>query len=471
MSSIVDTLITKYVMDRDSYAQGANDVVAMTNKVKEAWDAGLGVLKVFGGAVMAVGGALATLSVYSGRQAAEFDALVRALNAVEGSADSAKTRMKELAEVAKLPGLGFEEAIQGYLQLTRGGMSGDQAVRALLAGGNANALMGGGRAELEPIMRAFMQMSLTGNVQGNDLLQLSNAGIPAQKILQEKYGTFDGGKLSGKGVTGAMAVETIIQALEKMPKAGDSAKNAIENVEMALRMAVIGIGDGVNAHLLPIVKSAGEALGKLTDAGVFQDFGDTLGTLIESVLPRGITEVDGMTSAMIDAMSAAVGAGAAIRNMTMNISDIIEWVRSTDPAYAAKKKMWDTIFGGAPTPMDEASSWADSEKARIALRNKQLEKERGDNGKAKDAAADLDKASNSPTLPYLERIATATEKMADFTAGTIGGSVYGDRAFNTVNLSKMGGRGGGKAQRVVSLLEGLISESTMAGLSAAGVTR
>ena len=57
----------------------------------------------------------------------EIEALMKGLNAVMGSASAAGNEFEKLKEVAKLPGLGLEEAVRGSVSLQSAGFSADQA--------------------------------------------------------------------------------------------------------------------------------------------------------------------------------------------------------------------------------------------------------------------------------------------------------------------------------------------------------
>lgn len=85
------------------------------------------------------------------RAGAEMDSLRRGLETAVGSAERAASLLTELKEVARLPGLGFRESIQGAIQLNVAleGMSNkvELSTQLLRQFGNAIALTGGGRAE------------------------------------------------------------------------------------------------------------------------------------------------------------------------------------------------------------------------------------------------------------------------------------------------------------------------------------
>ena len=67
----------------------------------------------------------------AGRQfidaAVTMESLTRGLTAVAGSAKEAELQMADLREVAKLPGLGLEEAMRGSINLQAAGLSAERS--------------------------------------------------------------------------------------------------------------------------------------------------------------------------------------------------------------------------------------------------------------------------------------------------------------------------------------------------------
>ncbi|RLG43248.1 MAG: hypothetical protein DRN81_06905 [Thermoproteota archaeon] len=64
----------------------------------------------------------------------------------------------------------------------------DPTTGSLKAIGDAVAALGGGQEKFNRVLIAFAQIAAKGRVQAEELLQLMEAGIPVQKILQEELG-------------------------------------------------------------------------------------------------------------------------------------------------------------------------------------------------------------------------------------------------------------------------------------------
>lgn len=293
---VIDTLITKYKLDDSDYSRGAHNVVKLTGDVQKGVLATINPVAMMGAAfaASAVVAATAITSITVGLlslskaaviEFAQFDALESSLKAVEGSADAAAEAMKRLQEIAKLPGLGLQEAIKGFSGLRLAGLNQSQSERLLLQFGNANALSGGGMEEFSRLLLALKQIVNRPFIMGEELNQLSEAGVPAHKILRDRFGTADGGELKAMGVTSGMALEAITQALEKMPRAGDNAKNAIENMQMAWSLALSKIGSGITEKLMPHVKVAIDAFDKVASSGTFEIVGQHLADMVSALNP------------------------------------------------------------------------------------------------------------------------------------------------------------------------------------------
>ena len=68
-------------------------------------------------AVFTAFGAAVASSLGVLRSYAEFDGLVRGLKTLDGTSEATAARLERLRDVAKVPGLGFEEAVRGDIKL------------------------------------------------------------------------------------------------------------------------------------------------------------------------------------------------------------------------------------------------------------------------------------------------------------------------------------------------------------------
>ena len=104
--------------------------------------------------------------------AADLEKLTQGLTAVAGSSREAAEQRDRLRQVAKLPGLGLEEAVEGSINLQAVGLSSQQAEAALMSFGNALATVGKGKAELDGVILALTQMAAKGKISAEEINQI-----------------------------------------------------------------------------------------------------------------------------------------------------------------------------------------------------------------------------------------------------------------------------------------------------------
>lgn len=179
----------------------------------------------------------------------DLEALQKGLISVMGSAEAAGREFTKLKEVAKLPGLGLEEAVQGSVNLQSAGFSADQAREALLQFGNALATVGKGKNELNLVVLALTQLQNKSSGFGQDLRQLVEQLPQLRGALTNAFGTADSEAIANLGVTGKQVVETLITEFGKLPRVSGGIKNAFENLSDSTKIAFANLGEALNKSL------------------------------------------------------------------------------------------------------------------------------------------------------------------------------------------------------------------------------
>lgn len=179
----------------------------------------------------------------------DLEALQKGLISVMGSAEAAGAEFTKLKEVAKLPGLGLEEAVKGSVNLQSAGFSADQAREALLQFGNALATVGKGKNELNLVVLALTQLQNKASGFGQDLRQLVEQLPQLRGALTNAFGTADSEAIAKLGVTGKQVVETLIGEFSKLPRVSGGIKNAFENLSDSTKIAFANLGEALNKSL------------------------------------------------------------------------------------------------------------------------------------------------------------------------------------------------------------------------------
>jgi len=179
----------------------------------------------------------------------DLEALQKGLIAVMGSSEAAAREFEKLKEVAKLPGLGLEEAVQGSVRLQAAGFSADEARESLLQFGNALATVGKGKVELDFVVLALAQLQNKTTGFGQDLRQLTEQLPQLRTALKSAFGTSDSEAIAKLGVTGKEVVQILTQEFAKLPRVTGGLKNAFENLSDSTKIAFAKLGETINKTL------------------------------------------------------------------------------------------------------------------------------------------------------------------------------------------------------------------------------
>lgn len=198
---------------------------------------------------------LTALGVLATRNAVSLDSLKRGLTAITGSAADAAVQLDRLREIAKAPGIGFQEAIQGSIRLQAVGFSALEAERALKQFANAVALTGGGRDELERVTVQLGQLAAKGKVVAQDLKPIIEAAPAVGQALLQAFGTVNSEDIQKLGLSTDEFLDKLLDALNDLPKAAAGAKNAFENFSDSVFVATSAIGEAILPPLTRIINT------------------------------------------------------------------------------------------------------------------------------------------------------------------------------------------------------------------------
>lgn len=177
------------------------------------------------------------------------DSLRRGLEAVMGSASATKKEMLLLRDVAKLPGMGMEEALQGSLNLQAVGYTAEEARTYLLQFGNAIATVGGGKEQLQGVVYQLTQMAGKAKVTAEDIKPIINNAPIVARLMREVYGTTDTEAIQKMGVAPREFIDAIVQQLSRLERVTGGPKNALENLSDSATLALAKIGESLSSAI------------------------------------------------------------------------------------------------------------------------------------------------------------------------------------------------------------------------------
>lgn len=232
-------LIVKITAESTDFQRGLANAQRTTISLVERLESAGGILN------RALTLPLAALGGVALKQAADFDSLNRGLTAVTGSSAKAAEQFKRLEQVAKLPGLGLKEAVQGSINLQAAGFSAQLAERSLRAFGNALATVGKGKAELDGVNTALSQIQAKGKFTAEELNQLAERLPQIRQAVKAAFGTGSTEDIQKLGLTSEQIITKIIEQFEKLPPVTGGLRNDFENLRDRVEQSLAKLGNAV----------------------------------------------------------------------------------------------------------------------------------------------------------------------------------------------------------------------------------
>jgi tape measure domain-containing protein len=225
-----------------------------------------------GGLVAGAGLAAGAFGFLGLKTASTMEQAQIAFTTMLGSGQKAQDFLKQLQAFAAATPFEFKDLTMTSQQLLAMGFAAKDVVPTLTAIGDAVAGLGGGKDKIEQVTLAIGQMQAKGKIQSDELLQLTEAGIPALKILADKYGvtTAQMQDMVTKGkVLSSDAIPKLVDGLEHGTKSTSSFGGMMEaqshtmaGLWSTLQDTVSMAAANVMKPLLPIIE---KALPKLID--------------------------------------------------------------------------------------------------------------------------------------------------------------------------------------------------------------
>lgn len=172
----------------------------------------------------------------------DIQSLQKGLEAVMGSGAAAGKEFEKLKDVARLPGLGMEEAVRGSINLQAIGMDADKSRKILSQFGNAVASVGKGKAEFERAIYGVQQLANTDFPLGEDLNIIKDALPQVSNLLKEAFGSSRSDELAKMGISSKQVLDTITAGLEKLPRVTGGINGAFENLGDSMKTSLARIG-------------------------------------------------------------------------------------------------------------------------------------------------------------------------------------------------------------------------------------
>ena len=141
--------------------------------------------------LVAAGAGVLRIGANSVEASVRVEGFRNSLTALYGSAQIANTVLSDLQELAQLPGITFESAVQGAVRLKTVGVEGARAEGVIREFGNAAALAGASSVELGRSLVGFTQILSRGKVSQEEINQVLEAVPLIGVSIREAFGSID----------------------------------------------------------------------------------------------------------------------------------------------------------------------------------------------------------------------------------------------------------------------------------------
>lgn len=237
---ILSNLIVRIGASTDDYDKKVNSALGKAQRFAQSVTAAGEAMAIgFSAPILAAGGAAI-------KAASDMQSLEMGLKAVMKTTDATTAEMAKLREVAKLPGLGLEEAVRGSVRLQILGNSASESRRIMAELGNALAAVGGGREDFSEVIRQLSQLGAVGKVTKENLDPIVERIPQIAAIIKEKFGAAALGDpaktFERMGISSQQFIRIIVDELAKGERAGNTYKNSWENIQMAAKDAAAEFG-------------------------------------------------------------------------------------------------------------------------------------------------------------------------------------------------------------------------------------
>lgn len=136
-----------------------------------------------------LGAALGALGVYAVKAGGELQNVQVAMTNMLGSAEKATAFVKELQDFAAHTPFEFNDVTKASQKFLAFGFTAEQIIPTLTAVGDAAAGVGAGQDGVNRLTIALGQIAAKGKLASQEMMQITELGIPAWQLLADKLGT------------------------------------------------------------------------------------------------------------------------------------------------------------------------------------------------------------------------------------------------------------------------------------------
>ena len=252
-----------------------------------------------------MGAALSALGVYAVKTGGELQSVQVAMTNMLGSAEKAGAFIKELQDFAAHTPFEFTDVTKASQKFLAFGFTAEQIIPTLTAVGDAAAGVGAGQDGVNRLTIALGQIAAKGKLASQEMMQITELGIPAWQLLADKLGTDVAtaqDRVTKRMVDSQMALDALVSGME----------GRYGGMMEQQSGTILGTWSNLMDGLGQVASQAGLAIADaLNLTGIFSSIGEWLSTFAETLQEGGLREAI-MNCIPPEAQAAIVAFGAAL---------------------------------------------------------------------------------------------------------------------------------------------------------------
>lgn len=335
-------------------------------------------------AVMSLAGvaaSLGALGVKAVQAAGNFQQVQAAMTNMLGSAERAKNLLGQLQDFAAKTPFEFNDVAVASQKFLAFGFTAEQIIPTLKAVGDAAAGVGMGKEGIDRITLALGQMAAKSKVQSDEMLQLTEAGIPAWQMLADKIGTSvpQAMDMVSKGAVNAQTgLQALVGGMEEkfggmMDQQAQTITGTWSNMMDGLSQSAIAVGQQISDALnLPnLFSSLGDSLQQFANLVKNQGIGEALSQMIPpevEVAAAGLATtltVATIPALQLFALNAKLAAAPLAGSFLTGLNTLKNALATIPPGMAAATTSFTLMKTGAVSAGTGLLSFASSLKGAI----------------------------------------------------------------------------------------------------------
>jgi tape measure domain-containing protein len=215
-----------------------------------------------------------------------------------GSAAGAKVFMQDLQKMAADTPFELPQLTDASKKMLAFGFAAKDVIPTLTAVGDAVAGLGGSQEMINRVTIAMGQMKAKGRVQGDELLQLAEAGIPAYQILQQKLGLTSQqvANIGNESINADKAIKALVEGMEErfpgmMAKQSNTARGMLSTIKDNLLAIGAALTENLYNKLEGVIGKVRDFTNAMNDLATKGDISENMKKLIPADILTSLEKI------------------------------------------------------------------------------------------------------------------------------------------------------------------------------------